>query len=166
MQTKEQKLKNARSPSWTKEETDRLIEMCRNNKWERPSDAPLTALSQKFPGRTPKAIKSKLARIMVQHELIYWDKELAKKAFHLYLQGNSFQYIKEALQIEATLDQLEAEIMRRRKEAEEFVRNYAKDQGFEAAARLSTETLLLFRTHFNTTSDFTRKALHQRIRNG
>lgn len=149
------------SIKWTKDEEERLINLY--SQWNSPKEVPFHLLVDKFPGRTEKALKAKLNRLITSHNLTYrWTKEESRKVFHQYLEGVALADI----ETDASLEELESELKRQRNKAEQIVRAYAEERGLQANKYLSLETLNLFRKHYNTTSDFTRKALHNRIQNG
>jgi uncharacterized Zn finger protein len=147
------------STKWTKDEEERLMNIY--SQYDSLKDVPFHLLN--FPGRTEKALKAKLNRLITSHNLTYsWTKEESRKVFHQYLQGVALKDI----ETEASLNELESELKRQRDKAEQIVRAYAEERGLQVNKYLSLETLNLFRNNYNTTSDFTRKALHNRIQNG
>lgn len=170
-QTSEQKRNNLiNSKRWTKEEEDNLIKICRSNGWTSTSQVPFHLLEEKFPGRTQRALRSKLTRLLPSPKLSYvWDNEEAKEAFSLYLNGKPLKSIQSELHEQGStcsLEELEAEINRQKDKAEQVVRAYAEERNLPVSKHLTSDTLNFFRNNYNTTSDFTRKALHARIANG
>lgn len=152
---------------WTKGEEDLLLN---NLKIYKSVEAlPILSLTEKL-GRTAESIKRKAKRLQEALKSQYeWDKEESNEAFLLYLNGEALGSIRFKLHEQGstcTLEQLEEELKFRRKKAEEVIRAYAEERRLKVANRLSLETILLFRNTYNTTSDFTRKALHARIAHG
>lgn len=170
-QTSEQRRNNLiNSKRWTKEEEDNLIKICRSNGWTSTSEVPLYILEEKFPGRTQRALRSKLNRLLTSPTLTYlWDSEESKEAFSLYLKGEALKSIQLKLHEQGStcsLEELEAEINRQRTRAEQIVRAYAEERNLPVSKYLTSDTLNFFKNNYNTTSDFVRKALHSRIANG
>lgn len=170
-QTSEQRRSNLiNSKRWTKEEEDNLIKICRSNGWTSTIEVPFHLLEEKFPGRTQRALRSKLARLLTSPVLTYhWDSEESKEAFSLYLNGEPLKSIQLKLHEQGStcsLEELEAEINRQRARAEQIVRAYAEERNLPVSKYLTSDTLNFFRNNYSTTSDFVRKALHSRIANG
>ena len=170
-QTSEQRRNNLiNSKRWTKEEEERLVNIYRSNNWTSVSEVPYHLLEEKFPGRTQRALRSKLTRLVPSQKLTYiWDNEESKEAFSLYLEGEALASIRSKLHAqgsECSLDELEAEIGRQRTRAERVVRAYAEERGLAVSKHLTSDTLNFFRNNYRTTNDFIRKALHTRIANG
>jgi len=152
---------------WTEEEENLLISQLRNFKTiER---LPIATLSDKL-GRTGTSIERKAKRLLETMNSQYeWDKEESDEAFLLYLNGEALGVILSKLHEEGsnfTLDQLEEELKSRRKKAEAVIKSYAEERQLKVAKQLSLDTILLFRSKYNTTNDFERKALNNRIARG
>lgn len=152
---------------WTKEEEDLLINNLKM--YKSIAKLPLKSLSDKL-GRTADSITRKAKRLQDEIRSQYvWDREESGEAFLLYLKGEALSKILSELHEQGstcTLEQLEKELQSRRKKAEEVIRSYAEERQLKLAKRLSLDTILLFLNNYNTTSDFTRKALHARIAHG
>jgi hypothetical protein len=156
---------NFNSRRWTEKEvnilTNNLIN--RNGKIE---DLPLTALSIKL-DRTETAIIAKAKRIL--EKLYFWTSEEERGLFYYYLQGAPLAEIHEKLTnfgSKATMTQLEAKIKEMREEVVEDIRAYAEERNLKTAKHFKPDTLDFFLKNKGTESDFTRKALHLRIKNG
>jgi hypothetical protein len=170
-QTTEQRRNNLiNSKKWTKEEEDRLVSIFRSNGWTNSNEVPYNLLEEKFPGRTQRALRSKLTRLIPSQKLTYsWDKDEVKEAFSLHLNGEPLKTIQSKLHEQGStcsLEELEAELGRQRARAEQVIRAYAEERGLAVSKYLSLDTLNFFRNNYNTSSDFIRKALHSRITNG
>jgi hypothetical protein len=130
---------------------------------------PLMTLAMKF-DRTETAVIAKAKRLIEEYNRTYeWSEEEQRGAFHYYLKGLSFKEIHEKLLnfgSEATLEQTEQELLRMKKSYSDGIRTYAEERGLRAAKTMSLETINYFLKHKDTTNDFERKALNNRIARG
>lgn len=159
---------NFNSRRWSKEETRTLELNLDKYNWDF-TKLPITLLAEKL-NRTESAILAKAARLKNDYNRTYeWSEEEQNGAFFYYLKGLPLKEIHDKLinfGSQATLEQLESELKRIRKSHEEEAKAYAEERGLKIAKHLTLETLEFFLKNRNTTSDFTRKALHSRIANG
>lgn len=130
---------------------------------------PLTTLATKF-DRTETAVIAKAKRLIEKYNRTYeWSEEEQRGAFHYYLKGLSFKEIHEKLVdfgSGATLEQTEQELLRMRKAHSDGIIAYAEERGLKAAKTISLETINYFLKNKDTTNDFERKALNNRIARG
>lgn len=158
-------MSNFNSRRWTDKEVSILTNNLINRKGK-IEDLPLAALSVKI-DRTETAIVAKAKRIL--EKLYFWTPEEERGLFYYYLQGASLAEIHEKLTnfgSKATMTQLEAKIKEMREEVVGDIKTYAEERKLKTAKHFKPDTLAFFLKNKGTESDFTRKALHQRIRNG
>lgn len=151
---------------WTKEEELIVYNTLSRHNLD-PNDLPLEALSTRL-GRTKDAIRRKARRLKETPPEIEetWDAEQSKQLWDLYSSGLSTLEIKRALDFHAELSQIETKAKELRATVSASVRKYAESIGLPCAKVLRLETLRYFSEHRKTTSDFTRKILHGKIKNG
>lgn len=151
---------------WTKEEELIVYNTLSRHNLD-PNDLPLEALSTRL-GRTKDAIRRKARRLKETPPEIEetWDAEQSKQLWDLYSSGLSTLEIKRALDFHAELSQIETKAKELRATVSASVRKYAAAHGLPCAKVLKLETLRYFLEHGKTTSDFTRKILHGKIKNG
>lgn len=130
---------------------------------------PLLTLAMKF-DRTETAVIAKAKRLIEKYNRAYqWSEEEQRGAFHYYLKGLPFKEIHDklvAFGCQATIEQMEQELLRLRKSYTDVIVNYARERGLKVAKTLSLETIAYFIKNNNTTNDFERKALNSRIARG
>lgn len=152
---------------WTKEDENYVLKLLEIHK--NAADLPLISMSQKL-NRTPESIKRKAVRLKEAQKSVYtWDKEERKEAFDLYLEELSMAEILEKLHeqgSQASMKNLEEELDRLREVCSQQIRRYAEERQLPVAKRFKLDTIKFFIDNRETTSDFTRKALHSRIKNG
>lgn len=130
---------------------------------------PLMTLAAKFE-RSETAVIAKAKRLIEKYNRTYeWSEEEQRGAFIYYLKGLPFKEIHEKLLnfgSQATLEQTEQELLRMKKSYTDGIRAYAEERGLKAAKTMSVETIDYFLKNKDTTNDFTRKALNNRIARG
>lgn len=128
---------------------------------------PLAYLSSSvFKDRTPAAIRRKADRLVKAFNDSYdWDNKERRTAFELYIVGESYASIQESLP-HISMDELETELKRLRKIYEVQIRTYAEERGLKTTKNISLGQIDLFIKTKDTTSEFIRKGLHSRIKNG
>lgn len=129
---------------------------------------PLSAMSEKL-GRTPDAIRRKATRLKSAPkpaEPLDWPKEASLELWELYSSGMSTLDIHKSMSFDVSLADIELKIPELKEGVVKSVRKYAESIGLPCAKVLRLETLRYFWEHRKTTSDFTRKILHGKIKNG
>lgn len=159
---------NFTAKRWSKEDVHLLERNLDRYNWD-ITKLPLLSLAQKF-DRTEGAIIAKAKRLIENYKREYeWSETEQTGAFHYYLKGLALKEIHEKLLnfgSQATLDQLESEMKRMRKFHEQEIRTYAEERNLTTAKNFKLDTIEFFVKNRNTQSDFVRKALHTKIKNG
>jgi hypothetical protein len=152
---------------WDKEEENYIYELLKTHKIV--ANLPLISMSQKL-NRTPDSIRRKAVRLQEAQKSNYqWDKEEREEAFRLYLKELPSAKILEKLHEQgstASMKNLEDELKRLREVLSQRIRKYAEERQLPVAKHFRLDTIKFFMDNQATTSDFTRKALHSRIKNG
>jgi len=148
---------------WTKEQENELNGYI--DRYEDVDSLPLVHLADKF-GRTTDAVLRKAKRLVEAYNSVHqWINKERKIAFDLYVAGESYARIQESLP-EVSMDAIEKEMKRLRKLAEAQLRAYAEERGLQTTKNISLGQLEFFLKNRETTSEFVRKGLHSRIKNG
>jgi hypothetical protein len=148
---------------WTKDEEKLLHAYI--DKYESVEELPLTHLSERL-NRTTDAVLRKAKRLVEAYNSAHqWINKERKIAFDLYVAGESYARIQESLP-EVSIDAIETEMARLRKLAEGQLRAYAEERGLQTTKNISLGQLEFFLKNRETTSEFVRKGLHSRIKNG
>jgi hypothetical protein len=158
-------MSNFNTDWWTEKEVTLLTNTLINNNCKIEA-LPLTTLAYKT-GRTETAIIAKAKRIL--EKLYLWSSEEERGLFYYYLQGLPLAEIHDKLLdfgCKATMKQLEVKIKEMRQEVEEDIKDYAEERKLKTAKHFCLDTINFWLKNKNTDSEFTRKALHQRIKNG
>ena len=152
---------------WSKDEEAYLLSMIKT--YRNIADLPLVTISQKLE-RTTDSIRRKAIRLKEMSAFLYeWDKEESKEAFLLYLEELSLAEILKRLHEQgsaASLKNLEEELKRLKEAWSEHIRKYAEERQLPTAKHFKPDTLKFYIENRTTDSDFIRKALHKRIKNG
>lgn len=152
---------------WTEEE----VSLVRNNLERYNYDImsmPLAAMSERL-GRTADAIRRKATRLKSEPkpaEPLEWPKEASQELWELYSSGMSTLDIHKNITFDVSLEDIELKIPELKEAVVKSVRKYADTLGLPCAKVLRLETLRYFSEHRKTSSDFTRKILHGKIKNG
>ena len=156
-----------KAKKWTKEEENFVLAQLKV--YKSVADLPLASMSQKM-GRTSDSIRKKAGRLHQAKDSIYiWDKEESQEAFLLYLQELPLAEILKQLHDQgstATLDQLEIELKRMREAWSKHIRTYAEERQLPTAKHFKLNTIKFYIENRLTASDFVRKVLHGKIKNG
>ena len=152
---------------WSKEEENYVLKVLETHR--NIADLPLVSMSQKL-DRSPESIKRKAVRLRESQKSTHtWDKEESKEAFTLYLKGLPLAEILAELQeqdSQASMKNLEDELKRLREAWSRHMKKYAEERQLPTAKHFKLDTIKFYMDNRTTTSDFTRKALHRRIKNG
>lgn len=151
---------------WTTEEENFVLKYL--DKYKLPSELPAVAMAQALNGRSPTSIIRKARRLIAEPRVqeLEWGADAVRKLSRLYLDGLSTLDIQKNLPIEATIEQIEAKIKKIKEGWTEFIIDYAEARGLPYAKSFKLDTFAFFIKNHNTTSDFTRKMLHGKIKNG
>lgn len=156
------------TPRWSKEDCRILEKNLDKYNWK-IDKLPVSLLADMF-NRTEAAVIAKAKRLVLQYERTYeWSQDEQNGSFHYYLKGLPTKEIHEKLLAfgsQATLEQLESELSRMKKMYSDEIKDYAEERGLPVAKAIQIDTIDFFIKNKNTTSDFTRKALHSRIARG
>ena len=152
---------------WTQEEEDYVLSVLK--KYKSVSQLPLVAMSEKL-GRTADSIRRKAIRLdQTPSEEYEWAKEESSEAFILYLEELPLAKVLEKLHEQgstASMEQLEEEIQRIRDQWSLHIKRYAETNGIPCAKHFKLDTIKFYIQNRNTASDFVKKSLHRKIKNG
>lgn len=149
---------------WTTEEENYVLKHVNKYGLE---NLPLPTMT-KYLNRSVSSVTKKAKRLL-EAKNYEWEKEESQEAFNLYLEGKSTGSILDELHEQgstASMKELETELRRLKEAWTKYIRNYAEARQLPAADYLSLETIKFFIENYKTESDFIRKGLHTRIRNG
>lgn len=148
---------------WTKEEEQLLDKYI--DEYKSLEELPLVHLASRL-NRTEDAIRRKAIRLVdAYNDSHQWTSKERRIAFELYVVGESYARIQESLP-EVSMENIETELKRLRKIYEVQIKTYAEERGLKTTKNISLAQINLFIKTKDTTSEFIRKGLHSRIKNG
>ena len=132
---------------------------------------PLSAMAKKL-DRSEGAIKIKALRLLEKQKKqadYDWTRQERREVFELHVKGIPYAEITKKLRetgSDFSTYNLRAELSRLKKAWEDNIRVYAEERGLPVAKKLNLDTIAFYIENRDTTSDFVRKGLHSRIKNG
>jgi Arc/MetJ-type ribon-helix-helix transcriptional regulator len=145
---------------WTTQEENFVLKYL--DKYKLPSELPAVAMAEVLKGRSPTSIIRK-ARRLAEEERIEWTVEQSKELFTLYLEGLPTAEIKARASVEVSLEEIEKELKNSRAKWNSFI---VRREQLPENTRLKLDTIKFYIENYNTDSDFIRKALQSKVRNG